>query len=263
MIRNTISKIIFSRTTLENYYEYLKNKSNGDEKHVLLACLPKSGSTFIAKTIVNITGYDFVQFQPYRATNEHNILPGVFYSNLNKNTVTQLHIKPSILNKKLLQEHDIKVVYLTRNILDSLRSIHHHILNENDQWFMFTAVEDYQNWHTERQFDFLIDLVLPWYVNFISSWQYEIEKGSLNILEVSYEDFKTNNIKVISKILKFYGLDYDNNAIKKGIDESYNNKLKLRFTKPETKINYCFTPKQMTTIERIVGYYPNVLNKIT
>ena len=262
MLKKLIKKSLFSKIDLTSHYQYLKLRAKGNEKHIFIACLPKSGSTFLANVIAELTGFKFIQFQPIRGTNEHNIDQGVLFSNLNKNTVTQLHLKPSESNKKLLESHNIKVVYLYRGILDSLRSFHRHILNENDQWFMFTATEDFETFSLEKQFDFIIDLILPWYINFLTSWEKELKNGSLHVLPVDYYHFKTDNQQVIKEVLEFYDLNYTEEKINLALEQAYRKKDKLRFNDPKDNKTYHFNDEQMKKIKQIIGYYPQYSIKI-
>jgi len=262
MFNRILKKLILSKIDLNSHLRFLKSKATGNEKHILIACLPKSGSTFIAKTLCEITGFKFVQFQPVRATNDHNIDSAVFYNNLSINTVTQLHLKPNLLNRKLLIENRIKVIFLYRGILDSLRSFNNHILSENDQWFMFTATNNYEEWAEEKQFDFLIDMVLPWYINFITSWRIELELKEIDILEIDYDDFNHDNENTLRKVLKFYGLNYSDEIIQKGLNFSFTKKTQLRYNKDLIKKKYTFNDKQLKRIKNMISYYPKCLIKI-
>lgn len=255
MIKKIIKNLFFSKFDISSYHDFLKRRATGIEKHILIACLPKSGSTFIANSIANITNFEFIQFQSKRATNDHNIDPNILYFNLNKSTITQLHLKPNILNKDILLESNIKVVFLYRGILDSLRSFNNHILSENDQWFMFTASKDYKYWSAQKQFDFLIDMVLPWYINFLSSWKVELEIQDLDILEVDYDDFKNDNLSTIKKILQFYNLNYSDEEIEKGLSLSYENKSNLRFNEKSNFEKYEFTENQKMDVIKKINYY--------
>lgn len=255
MFKEIVKKVILKKVDISTYHRILKSRASGKEKHILIACLPKSGSTFIANTICNITGYNFVQFQPTRATNDHNIDPTVLFYNLSFNTVSQLHLKPNVLNKRLILDNGIKVIYLYRGILESLKSFNNHIINENDQWFMFTPVKEYINWSKKKQFDFLIDMVLPWYINFITSWKNELNSNDIDIMEVDYDDFKSNNFYTIKNILKFYDLNYSDEIINHGLDLSYKNKNQLRFNEGRKIDEYDFTDRQINKIENILDYY--------
>jgi hypothetical protein len=257
MLRKLLSKV-----ELTTFYNSLKYKSNGNENHIFIACLPKSGSTFLAKVITELTNFEFVQFQPIRGTNEHNIDKGDLFSNLHKDTVTQLHTKPSLSNKHLLKSNNIKVVFLYRSILDSLRSFHRHILNENDQWFMFTSTQDYKSLDEEKQFDFIIDMVLPWYINFLTSWHDEIKIGDLDILSLDYDVFKSDNRRAINLITEFYDLNYTDNEINLAFDKAYSKKDQLRFNDFKDKKQYNFNKVQIEKIERLINYYPQFSIKI-
>lgn len=244
---------IYKRINLNGYFSFLTRKWTREANHIFIACLPKSGSTFISDTLVNITSYDFVQFQPIRGTNDHNIDKGFFLENLNKNTVTQLHVKPNSHNKLIIKKYNIKVVFLYRSITASLKSFHRHILEENNQWFMFSMADDYNNWDNEAQMNFIIDLVLPWYLNFLVSWKNELKKKEIKILEIDYDDFKSDNSVVLNKILKFYNISKPEEEILDGLNMSYNNKENLRFN--SQSYNYNFTPEQLKKISSMINYY--------
>ena len=261
-MRTKLKNLLLNRVSLNTIYNYFISKATGDEHHIFIACLPKSGSTFIADVLVGITGYKFIQFQPIRGTNDHNIDPGVFYENLNKDTITQLHCKPNDSNKLYLKKHKIKVVFLKRDIRSSLKSFYNHILNENDQWFMFSVPKEFKNWKIEKQFDFLIDLVVPWYVNFLTSWANEVFKKDIEIFEIEYDDFKNDNFKVIKDILTFYNITESYDKIQSGIDKSYRKKETLRFNSSDNKVKYEYTSNQVKKIQSLVSYYPELQIKI-
>src|SRR5690606_36759342 len=122
LFKNKLKAFIFKNLDVNSYFNYLNSSWDKKSKHIFIACLPKSGSTFLANTLSQVTGFDFVQFQPIRGTNEHNIDKSTFLSNLNKNTVTQLHIKPNDFNFKYLKAYQIKVIFLNRGLVDSLKS---------------------------------------------------------------------------------------------------------------------------------------------
>ncbi|MGS2726865.1 sulfotransferase domain-containing protein [Psychroserpens sp. BH13MA-6] len=261
-MKSIIKEIILNRVSLKSYYNYLVSRNKVKKEHVFIACLPKSGSTFLANALVNTTNFDFIQFQPVRGTNDHNLDPGVFLSSLNKNTVTQLHIKPNDSNRLYFVEHQIKIVFLYRDITSSLKSFYNHILNENDQWFMFTVARDFKDWDIEKQFDFLIDLVVPWYINFLTSWQLEIAKNELDIFELDYQEFVDNNESTIRRILEFYNLDFDEALITEGLKKSYDKKDTLRYNKDTKRVKYDFSKSQLDKIHQLVSYYPEFQIKI-
>ncbi|MCC1484914.1 sulfotransferase domain-containing protein [Winogradskyella immobilis] len=261
-IKNTIKDILLKCTSLKSFNNHLISRVKGDEIHIFIACLPKSGSTFLANVLVNITGFEFVQFQPIRGTNDHNIDPSVFYESLNKNTITQLHSKPNESNKYYMERYNIKIIFLYRDIRSSLKSFYNHIITENDKWFMFTVAKEFREWEIEKQFDFLIDLIIPWYINFLTSWKIEVKKKELDILEIDFDDFKNSNAETINKILTFYELDNYKKNIESALDISYSKKEALRFNSVVSKIDYEFTTNQLNKIKYLISYYPELNIKI-
>jgi sulfotransferase family protein len=254
--------ILYRKITLNSFYKYLDKKWNKNATHVFIACLPKSGSTFLAKTLADATGFDFFQFQTIRGTHDHNIDVGLFLSNLNKDTVTQLHIKPNNLNGELFKKYKVKVVFLHRSIIDSLKSFHNHILNENNEWFMFSVAKDFNHWAIEKQFNFLIDLVVPWYINFLVSWKAEINKKEIKILDIDFEDFKNDNFTTIKEILFFYNLRLSDDKIESAIKLSYKKKKELRLTDLKLKTEYNLKDYQIDRINEYINYYPEYNIKI-
>ncbi|GAB4164369.1 MAG: hypothetical protein Tsb0033_25670 [Winogradskyella sp.] len=261
-MKKEINKILLNRVSVNKFRKHLASRAKGDEVHILIACLPKSGSTFLSDALVNATNFEFVQFQPIRGTNEHNIDPDIFLSSLNKNTVSQLHIKPNDSNNRFFLKYNVKVVFLIRRISDSIRSFHKHILEESDKWFMFTSVPNFKEWDIKKQYDFLIDLVVPWYINFITSWKMEIQKGDIDILEVDYDEFNADNKGTIEKILNFYRLGEFNKNISRALDTSYKKGKALRLNKKTVDVEYEFSSEQLSKISSLASYYRDFQIKI-
>lgn len=261
-MKKKLKNIILNKVSLKSFDTHLVSRAKGDETHIFIACLPKSGSTFLADVLVNITDFEPIQFQPIRGTNDHNIEPSVLYESLSKNTVTQLHSKPNECNKLYFKRFNIKVVFIFRDITSSLKSFYNHILNENDKWFMFTVAKDFEKWNIEKQFDFLIDLVVPWYINFLTSWKQEVNERDLDVLEIDYDDFKRNNSETIKDILTFYKLDKYKENVESALEMSYSKNETLRYNSKDSKVNYEFTSDQMKRIQHLVSYYPELNIKI-
>jgi len=255
-LKSAIKYQILRKFSLEDFYTYLNKSWTRNSKHIYIACLPKSGSTFLTDVLVNVSEFQFVQFQPIRGTNDHNINYDVLLSNLNNDTVTQLHTKPNDHNRLLFKKYNIKVVFLFRSIINSLKSFHSHILNENDRWFMFSVADNFIEWDIEKQFDFIIELVGPWYIDFLVSWKKELQKNEIEILEVDFDDFKSDNINTIRRILEFYELYHSSNRIEEGLKRSMSRKEKLRFNSETSKIDYEFTNNQIEKLKGFLSYYP-------
>ena len=261
-LKNRLKQKFFSRINLQIHYDYLHEKWNKKSTHIFIACLPKSGSTFLANTLVNITEFKFKQYQPHRSLTEHDIRVDYFLSSINKNTLTQLHSRPNENNYNIFKNYNIKVVFLYRNITDSLISIRNHILNESNQWFMFTAAKDFDQWPIEKQFDFLIDLVVPWYINFLISWEKEIIKGDIDILKIDYDDFNKDNFTTIKSILNFYKLSKFEDKIDRNVQLSLKEKEKYRYNKHKNSPKYKFNDEQIDRIQGFLSYYPEFKIKI-
>ena len=92
-------------------------------RHLFIACVPKSASTFLKNLLVNVTGYRDL-FTVYAAgQSEHEIYLPTLREFAHLDTVTQQHCRASDANVHLMQAFGIRPVVLVRNIFDSVMSL--------------------------------------------------------------------------------------------------------------------------------------------
>src|SRR5438552_11584789 len=89
-------------------------------RHLFIACVPKSASTFLKNLLVNLTGYRDL-FAVYAAgQTEHEIYLPTLRESAGLDTVTQQHCRASDANVHLMQAFGIRPVILVRNVFDSV-----------------------------------------------------------------------------------------------------------------------------------------------
>src|SRR6187551_3281662 len=99
---------------------------------ILLACMPKSGSSFLSAALAQAAGYPLYQFVYTYDRNEQDLYLPALVSGLGlpSPTVTQQHVRATGSNLDLTQVFNLRVVLLVRNLFDALVSLRDHILNE-------------------------------------------------------------------------------------------------------------------------------------
>jgi tetratricopeptide (TPR) repeat protein len=198
-------------------------------KHIFIACVPKSASTFLKNTLVNLTGYRDL-FAVYSAwqTEQEIYLPSIIEF-AGQNTVTQQHCRASEANLQIMQAFNIRPVILVRNIFDAVVSMVDFY--RQGAYFNSYFRADFPGLDAETQVDMLIDNIVPWYLQFVASWSLAEKEQRLELLWLSYEELTQNKPEAIGLLLEFYGLGAARGNIEKVLSANDENSRKNRFNK--------------------------------
>ncbi len=224
-------------------------------RHIFIACVPKSASTFLKNLLVSLTGYRDV-FMVYAAgQNEHELYLPTVRETAHLDTVTQQHCRASDANVQMMQAFGIRPVVLVRNIFDSVMSLLDFYNKGAFQTSYFRA--DFQSLDEETKIDLLIDNVIPWYFQFVASWSLVEKQKNLDIFWLSYEDLIADKPAAVKNILEFYGLGAPRRSVEQKIKETESAKRSTRFNKGiagrgKTGLN----DRQKERIRRLSKYYP-------
>ena len=191
-------------------------KVRGDKPMVVVAAAPKSGSTFLANTLRRITGLRAFRLCAAYSTNEHDLyLPALCLMN-RYGCVSQMHMKGSFHNAALMRTFGIRPVILVRRIDDIVVSLLHDFKRKGDRATIGTGQEGYsfvwqdhctRDLNDEEWIDLIIDLAVPWFVNFYVSWHRLCEQGTVDALWLTYEQLFADKEQTLRQVLAFLGLD--------------------------------------------------------
>jgi hypothetical protein len=150
----------------------------------LIACFPKSGSTYLYNLIGNLSGFEQCVYLPPSPRREQELSDPYMgrYNNLTRQ-VAQLHVRASGHTLELLEKFGVTPIVLVRNIHDCVVSLADHMSNESVEMPMAYLEPYFNEMSLERKIDAIVDLVVPWYFNFYVSW-WRARPGSI----VTYED---------------------------------------------------------------------------
>ncbi|MHC5059471.1 MAG: sulfotransferase domain-containing protein [Planctomycetota bacterium] len=186
-----------------------------DKIHILIACFQKSGSTYLARLLREVTGFKRARLCQFYGNNEQDICQFRIQKFRWANVVTQQHIKGTDNNIALMKKHYFKPVVLTRNISDVIMSLHDHIEIEGRRSPTGYVHKEYFEMNKEEKLMYLIRVHLPWYFNFFIAWQEASQ--TMDVLWTSYEELFSNQCKTVRKILDYYGVLATNNQIENAI----------------------------------------------
>jgi hypothetical protein len=225
-------------------------------RHLFIACVPKSASTFLKNLLVNLTGYRDL-FTVYAAgQSEHEIYLPTLRELAHRDTVTQQHCRASDANVHLMQAFGIRPVVLVRNIFDSVMSLLDFYNKGAFQTSYFRA--DWPLLDEETKIDLLIENVIPWYFQFVASWDLVEKQKRLEVLWLTYEDLVADKPSSVLKVLKFYGLGASRRGVEQRISEIESEERKIRFNKGITgRGRSGLNNRQQEQIRALKRYYPS------
>lgn len=152
----------------------------GDTKKlVMIASPPKSGSTWIANTVQRHLGVYSGRFTYAWSSNEHDLYPPGLLAYAKTGAVSQLHIKATPHNIQLIKDFGIETIVLTRNIFDGVVSFARDLRAKLALEVQSPGIAGYsfvwltptmRDWTDEQLLHYAVDHYLPWYMNFLRSW---------------------------------------------------------------------------------------------
>jgi tetratricopeptide (TPR) repeat protein len=198
-------------------------------RHIFIACVPKSASTFLKNLLVSVTGYSDL-FAVYAAgQNEHDLYMPTLREFAHLDTVTQQHCRASDANIHLMQAFGIRPVVLVRNIFDSVMSLLDFYEKGAYRTSYFAA--DWLLLDEQTRIDLLIENVIPWYFQFVASWTMAEQKKRLDVHWLTYEEIITDKSSSVLNVLDFYGLGASRSSTERRIAEIESEERGNRFNK--------------------------------
>ena len=226
-------------------------------KTILIACMPKSGSSWLVNAVRNLSGFMQAQFANACIENEQELyLPAVRYW-FKHDVVVQQHCRASAPNLHLVQAYGMKPVVLVRDLFDTLVSM-------RDFWDAGAVRNSflYPDWNAldkDAKHDALVRHLAPWYVQFFVSWAMAERKGDVAPLWVRYEDMIPNKPETLFRVAEFCGLGADEAKIARTIAAVDGDKASTRFNKGVAgRGQAAFTDEQKDTVRALTRAFPSV-----
>jgi hypothetical protein len=200
--------------------------------YIFLACMPKSGSTFLARAIEDVTGFPHTRLCYAHERNEQELYLPKLVETYTKSIVTQQHIKATGPNLDLFVRFGIRPVIVTRNLFDVIVSIRDYLCREGVYGFpSLYATDHFLTISEEEQFDFLITFAAPWYFNFYASWYDAAHDGRIETMWLTYEELTADWADGIERVLAFYRQPVPRDAIVAAVRRMQGDPQKSRLNK--------------------------------
>jgi len=181
--------------------------------NVFLAAQYRSGSTHMAMVICRLLGHKWMSTSMSGNGDEEQNVNACECGTLmrgGKGFVFQQHCKGTSMNSQILSAYGCEPVVVTRNIYDCLLSVKEN-LDKTPVCPGIFIPKDYLSWGEERKWLWVAYNVAPWIAAFATSW----EETTLPHMTISYEDYFSDQVKYMGKILAHHGInDIPNQAIR-------------------------------------------------
>ncbi len=194
---------------------------------LFVACMPKSGSSFLKTALVALTGYFEATLTYAFHQNEQELhLPGVL-AMARRATVTQQHARATEANLQIMQGFGIRPVVLVRNLADVAVSLCDFYDGGADVNTFFRPV--WSGLDRAEKLDAIVDLVMPWYVSFYASWAYASRDARVDIHWLTYAGLTRDKSAALSAVARFYGIEKSAAEIAAAVVAADGNRQGTRF----------------------------------
>jgi len=191
------------RALLSDYEPGLSEDELG--RHIVIACMPKSGSTFLRNAMLALTGWQEARLTYAFLQNEEELYLPYLKAVARNNTVVQQHCRATVPNLQMMQAYRIRPVVLVRNLFDVVVS-YTDFFDSGANSNTFFIGDRWAGLAREERIDLVIDNFVPWYTAFYASWSDVIAKGQLECHMLRYEDMIADKLGALERLAGFYDL---------------------------------------------------------
>lgn len=172
----------------------------GSRSHILVACMPKSGSTFLTDVIAALPGFHRAVLVPAFGRREQELDETCLRREDRFSYVAQNHVQYSDWTAQMCGDYGVAPVVLVRSLLDAIVSMRDHLRNEGPGSPIFYVNRQHARLDDARLELLIARLALPWYLGFYMSW-----RQSPDALMINYEDLAARPREVVARVLAFSG----------------------------------------------------------
>ena len=169
--------------------------------HILIACMPKSGSTFLTNVIAALPGFRRAELVPDWGHREQELDEPCLRGADRFAYVAQNHVRNSQWTADMCGQYGLTKVVLVRSLLDVVVSIKDHLRRESADWPIFFVEPQHAEFDDARLEEMIVRLALPWHLNFYMGW-----RGAPDALLVDYEDVVQRPVATVGRVLAFAGV---------------------------------------------------------
>jgi Sulfotransferase domain len=249
-------------TSVKLLYNLKRKLFYSNRKLIMIASFPKSATNYLDRLLIQSLGFERKKVSAEGGYYHDTIyLPKLIDVMLKKCIVTQ-HIRPTLLNRPVISELNLRPIVLVRNIYDVVVSYHDHIKRDGigpldpDKYKLSPEFcSDFFSFDEKRRYDFIIDSIVPWYIFFYVSWyHYTRTTKEIDAHWIQYENLISEPRKCLDETLEFLGYKIPQAKIEQVVGQD----LKVNFNKGIVGRGNQITNEQRDRIKRLAAYHEAV-----
>jgi len=175
--------------------------------------------------------------------------------------VTHVHMQALAANRHFMEALDLQPVVMIRALPDMLASYLDELEDQPlrpDKWLNIKVPDAYPDFSEEKKADFVIEMLVPWYASFFSTWL-DYARTDERVLFLHYDDFRADPAGVLEKLLAHSRMPRPREHCQAALDEVWRERLAFRYNKGVPGRGHArFTPAQIARMQRMIGYYADL-----
>ena len=233
---------------------------------MVLAFPPKAAGTYLRSAAVSAVGGQLVRtVQAQGGRDATFYLPTfILYYTFGvppRPLVTHVHMQALAANRHFMEALDLKPVVMIRALPDMLASYLDELEDQPlrpDKWLNIKVPGEYAGFSAERKADFMIEMIVPWYASFFSTWL-DYAKTDARVLFLDYDEFRAAPAANLEKLLAHSRIPRALRHCQAALDEVWKERATFRYNKGVSGRGRArFTASQMDRMRRIMNYYADL-----
>jgi hypothetical protein len=225
--------------------------SSRNKPHILIACMPKSGSTFFSNALAECPGFRNVALVPAYGQREQELCKIQLSRHNGRSYVAQHHVRNSDWTQQLISKYGITPVVLVRNLADAAISLRDHIRKESPETAMAFFTNEHLNMNDADLEAAVVRLALPWYLNFYAGW-----RNDPNALFLNYDEMIVDPAAAMAKVLKRAGVEASPESLRKALEQAKGKKHRFNVGIPGR--GSALSPQAAKSLRDLLDSYPTL-----
>lgn len=217
---------------------------------ILIAAMPKSASSYLTALVAALPGMRKRALSVSRGHREQEIDPIRAARNRISGYVAQQHVRYSEVTADILNKYGITPIVLVRDLPDVVVSLRDHVRREDYRIPMAWLTPAHLELPDEALDRLIVDLVMPWYINFFVGWS---ASGAPMLL---YTEVVNNPEQAMRVISHHTGIRVSDAEITAAIDAA--GRQRPRFNVGRVGRGTMLAPETRYRLRELCAYYPSV-----
>ena len=233
---------------------------------VVLAFPPKAAGTFLRSAAISAVGGQLVRTVQAQGGRDATFYLPTFILYYTRGIparplVTHVHMQALAANRHFMEALDLRPVVMIRALPDMLASYLDELEDQPlrpDKWLNIKVPSGYAGFSAERKGDFMIEMIVPWYVSFFSTWL-DYAKTDPRVLFLDYDEFRAVPAATLERVLAHSRIPRPLQECQAALDEVWKERAAFRYNKGVSgRGRRRFTASQMDRMRRIMHYYADL-----